>query len=90
MKLLLAANVFGWRMTGLMGANGAWFIGFSRKPADPAAGRKDTAKSRAGADAVHPERRPLPDNVIQGPWLRNAPRLTRAAVRIRRLQRSRA
>lgn len=32
MKLLLLADVFGWRMTGLMGDGGAWFIGYSRRP----------------------------------------------------------
>lgn len=32
MKLLLNANVYGWRMTGLLGKDGAWFVGFSKRP----------------------------------------------------------
>lgn len=35
MRLLLDADVFGWRMTGLMGAGGAWFLGFSRSRPKP-------------------------------------------------------
>lgn len=32
MKLLINENVYGWRMTGLLGRDGAWFFGFSRRP----------------------------------------------------------
>lgn len=32
MRLLINANVFGWRMTGLMPKSADWFIGFSRRP----------------------------------------------------------
>ena len=32
MKLLLNENVYGWKMTGLIGSDGAWFIGFSKRP----------------------------------------------------------
>ena len=31
-KVLLGTNVYGWRMTGLLGRGGAWFVGFSRAP----------------------------------------------------------
>jgi hypothetical protein len=34
MKLLINANVFGWRMTGLLGKDGAWFFGWSRRPTE--------------------------------------------------------
>jgi hypothetical protein len=32
MRLLINANVFGWRMTGLMPKGAKWFFGFSRQP----------------------------------------------------------
>ncbi len=32
MRLLINANVFGWRMTGLMPTGAAWFFGISRRP----------------------------------------------------------
>lgn len=32
MRLLINANVFGWRMTGLMPKGAGWFFGFSRRP----------------------------------------------------------
>lgn len=32
-SLLLYANVYGWRMTGLLGRDGAWFIGHSYRGA---------------------------------------------------------
>lgn len=35
MKPLLNANVYGWRMTGLLGKGGAWFFGYSRRPDAP-------------------------------------------------------
>lgn len=31
MKLLLGADVYGWRMTGLLGEGGTWFLGHSRR-----------------------------------------------------------
>lgn len=31
MRLLINANVYGWRMTGLMGKGGEWFLGWSRR-----------------------------------------------------------
>jgi hypothetical protein len=33
MKLLWKANMFGWHMTGLLGKDAAWFLGYSRRPA---------------------------------------------------------
>jgi hypothetical protein len=40
MKLLFRSNVYGWRMTGILGNNAKWFIGLSRnvnekQPAKP-------------------------------------------------------
>lgn len=32
MRILFRADVCGWRMTGLLGRDGAWFFGFSKKP----------------------------------------------------------
>lgn len=32
MKLLWRADVYGWRMTGLLGKSAAWFIGLSKRP----------------------------------------------------------
>ncbi len=32
MRLLINANVFGWKMTGLMPKGAGWFFGFSRRP----------------------------------------------------------
>jgi hypothetical protein len=32
MRLMWKENVFGWVMTGLLGANNRWFFGFSRAP----------------------------------------------------------
>jgi hypothetical protein len=32
-NLLVRENVYGWVMTGLLGKGGAWFLGFSRRPA---------------------------------------------------------
>ena len=32
MRLLINANVFGWRMTGLMPKSARWFFGLSRRP----------------------------------------------------------
>ena len=34
MKLLLNDEVFGWRMTGLLGKDARWFLGFSRVERD--------------------------------------------------------
>ena len=34
MKLLIRRNVFGWVMTGLLGKDAKWFLGFSRQPTD--------------------------------------------------------
>lgn len=34
MKILVNANVYGWRMTGLLGKGAKWFFGFSKKPKD--------------------------------------------------------
>lgn len=33
MRLMLNEHVFGWRMTGLLGASAKWFLGFSKEPA---------------------------------------------------------
>jgi hypothetical protein len=32
MRVLINANVYGWTMTGLLGAGGAWFLGHSKRP----------------------------------------------------------
>ena len=32
MNLLINSDVYGWRMTGLLGEDSAWFLGFSKKP----------------------------------------------------------
>lgn len=32
MRLLYRENVYGWIMTGLLGKEGKWFIGFSKAP----------------------------------------------------------
>jgi hypothetical protein len=32
MKVLINRNVWGWRMTGLLGKGGAWFLGWSCRP----------------------------------------------------------
>lgn len=32
MKFLWRENVFGWEMTGILGKNSRWFLGFSRVP----------------------------------------------------------
>ena len=57
MKPLFFADVFGWNMTGLLGKDAKWFIGFSRrtertwKPTAEqiaAAGSRALAKMRAG------------------------------------------
>jgi hypothetical protein len=32
MKVLINADVYGWKMTGLLGAGGAWFLGHSKRP----------------------------------------------------------
>lgn len=32
MKILIHKNVFGWRMTGLIGNDNKWFLGFSYSP----------------------------------------------------------
>jgi hypothetical protein len=32
-RFVFNANVYGWRMTGLIGKGGQWFLGFSRQPA---------------------------------------------------------
>jgi hypothetical protein len=32
MRLLLNDYVYGWRMSGLLGKDGAWFLGYSRRP----------------------------------------------------------
>lgn len=35
MKLLIRENVFGWIMTGLIGKDAKWFLGFSKVPKNP-------------------------------------------------------
>jgi hypothetical protein len=40
MKVLIAADVYGWTMTGFLGAGGKWFLGFSTRPAAIAANEK--------------------------------------------------
>lgn len=40
MKLLLNDNVFGWRMTGIIGKDAKWFLGFSRNPRNLSPERK--------------------------------------------------
>lgn len=32
-SLLLNARIYGWRMTGLLGRDAVWFVGFSRRAA---------------------------------------------------------
>ena len=32
MRLLLNENIFGWKMTGFLGKNGRWFLGYSKEP----------------------------------------------------------
>lgn len=32
MKILIRADVYGWRMTGLLGREARWFIGYSQRP----------------------------------------------------------
>lgn len=51
MRLLFAANVFGWRMTGLMGAGAAWFLGFSKRPPEPTSANGPYPRPRKGVDA---------------------------------------
>lgn len=46
MRLLINAHVYGWRMTGLMGAGGHWFLGFSRSPDAPVPGLVRWLKNR--------------------------------------------
>lgn len=32
MRVVIAKNIYGWIMTGLIGKNGKWFLGFSKAP----------------------------------------------------------
>ena len=34
MKIYINADVFGWRMTGLVGEGGSWFLGYSKPSKD--------------------------------------------------------
>jgi hypothetical protein len=31
-RVMVDEDVYGWRMTGLLGKDGAWFVGYSRRP----------------------------------------------------------
>ena len=48
MKLLLNADVYGWRMTGLLGKDGAWFAGFSSRPRQTKVTRLDFVETTEG------------------------------------------
>lgn len=50
MKILFFENIWGWCMTGLLGKDGAWFFGFSKRPAKPLILTPATCKA-SGCDA---------------------------------------
>jgi hypothetical protein len=68
MKLLFNTDVFGYRMTGLLGAGKNWFLGFSR--ALPLSGQPLVVDE--AEPATSPEGHPAPYKtdgvVIRGPW----------------------
>jgi hypothetical protein len=35
MRFVFNKDVYGWRMTGIIGAGGRWFLGYSTQPAQP-------------------------------------------------------
>lgn len=50
MKFLINAHVYGWKMTGLMGKNGSWFLGFTAIPDN---------KERSNSESVPEEKAEL-------------------------------
>lgn len=66
MKLLLNADVFGYRMTGLLGTNKTWFLGFSRAlpPSEPTVGKGGLTAAVDQLSSYKPD-----GIVIRGPWV---------------------
>lgn len=50
MKLLLNADLYDWRMTGLLGNGGRWFIGFSKRLPPTKFARPGDRREASGID----------------------------------------
>lgn len=56
MKILFVENVYGWVMTGLLGKDGKWFLGYSHTPREVAAGPPVAAMGGDHRGKVQPRR----------------------------------